>query len=169
MNTLVKTNGDGWKEGRAGKREDKDGQSASSRLVWNVCVLVNRTWDRSSVRHLSIVDDERVADRLLGVSLCPSLLHPCEYLEFVTQNVSRYSRYSRYVERMIFIGRPVISRVRIFNAASFVSLFFFYFTVVIRSAMLLAGNDSETGREGGREKKTSSVGDIELALKGRAL
>ena len=84
LNTLVKTNGDG------GKREDKDGRSASSRLVWNVCVLVNRTWDRPSVRHLSIDGDERAADHLAQflsvrprVSLalfrpvCASLLHPC--------------------------------------------------------------------------------------------
>ena len=34
--------------------------------------------------------------------------------------------------------------------------------------MLLAGNDSETGREG-KGGKMSTVGDIELALKGRAL
>lgn len=85
LNTLVKTNGE------SGKREDKDGRSASSRLVWNVCVLVNQTWDRSSVRHLSIDGDERAADHLaqflsvrprvsflaLFSSICASLLHPC--------------------------------------------------------------------------------------------
>lgn len=41
-------------EGRA-KEKDKDGQSVNPRLAWDVCVLVNLTWDRFSVRRLSII------------------------------------------------------------------------------------------------------------------